>query len=155
MLHQACSCEGDICCRMDCGVKLWRTQVCILWKEEPQTKLFHHKISLFTFPFKKKKIKTYLQLENKHSKAIWLANFTTVYATNRQCILKYLREKRMRSCWSFFFPLASAFAGYLFSLLNALELTSFGLCFRKHYSVWFFFSFSLRKTGKIHLMVFV
>lgn len=54
--------------------------------------------------------------------------------------------KREREAVDFFFPLASAFAWYLFTLLNALELTSFGLCFRKHYCVWGFFSFSLRKN---------
>lgn len=62
----------------------------------------------------------------------------------------YLNICMKRECefLDYFFPLASAIAGYLFSLLNALELTSSGLCFRKHYCDFFFLLLVLGKQVK-------
>lgn len=146
MLHQVCSCEGDICCRMDCGVKLWRTQVCILWKEEPQAKLSHHKISLFTFPFKKNLISSAIKQTNTHK----LFSLHILKQSMPLTDSAYLNICMKRECefLDYFFPLASAIAGYLFSLLNALELTSSGLCFRKHYCDFFFLHLVLGKQVK-------
>lgn len=157
MLHQACSCEGDICCRMDCGVKLWRTQVCILWKEEPQAKLSRHK-KLVSSHFL---LKTCLQLERKQTNTRGLFGLNIlkqVYPTNKQGMLKYPPEKKNENLLTAS-PLASAFAGCLFPLLNAWEVTSFGSALENiivfGWCFVVFFSFRLRKTGKIHPVVFV
>lgn len=62
---------------------------------------------------------------------------------------EYLNICMQRECEfvDYLICLASALAGYLFSLLNALEVTSSGLLENITMIFFSFFSFSLRKTG--------